>query len=164
MKEKQERYIDVNFASDIFGVSKNTVTGYCRKGEIKGCKKDDNGRWLIPYDSIKPLSKHQKVIVLQSILIVKNNPQKKPQWFFEDEKACGLELTYKYLYDHGYIESYKKTKKSVIKAEKIQLTDEGMKLALSGGNKARLDITTLSTLLGLATQFASLYFQYLSLK
>ncbi|RKM56844.1 DNA-binding protein [Butyrivibrio sp. CB08] len=165
--KKSVTYIDTETAAAIFGVTKNTVTNYCRKDEIKGCKKDDKGRWLIPVDSIKPLTKKEKITALQGILIVKNNPNERPQWLENETSVKGLELSLKYLFDNGYICNYKqKRKNAILKIDKIQLTNKGMDLALGGGGNKALNVavSTFKELLNLVTPIASLYLQYKSLR
>lgn len=164
MMKSSVKYIDTETAAAIFGVTKGTVTSYCRKGEIKGCKKDDKGKWLIPCDSIKPLTKKERITALQGILIVKNDPNKVNGWLIAKNNRKGLELTIKYLSDNGYILYNGKKKNSAVNVKKIQLTDKGIELAFGEVNSINKYISDCGTLIGLATQMASLYLQILSLK
>lgn len=166
MRKEQIKYISTDAAATLFGVNKQTVARYCRKGEIIGCIKD-NGKWLIPHDSIRPLSKQQKKTILRSLLIIKNNPKQEPNWFEARGGSQGLDLAFKYLYDHDYICEYKKKHKTgILKANKIQLTDKGIALAFSGGVESFSDISaeTITAMISIVTQVASLYLQYLSIK
>jgi hypothetical protein len=158
--KKKVEYINTEIAANIFGVNKKTVAKYCRTGQIKGCIKGADNKWLIPANAIKPLTTNQIKTVLQSIIYVKNNPKQNTNTILSGDNARGVELTCQYLFDHGYIEAYKKNKNYEVKIAKIRLTDKGMDLAMSGKKKFEgADISVLQGWVNIVIQLAMLYFQ-----
>ncbi len=56
-----------------YNLTQATVYKYCKHGKIDGAKKVA-GKWIIPDDAIKPLTKKQMRQMLLSLLMYKNNP------------------------------------------------------------------------------------------
>ncbi|WP_026495524.1 helix-turn-helix domain-containing protein [Butyrivibrio sp. WCD3002] len=158
-KKDTTEYMNTAIAADLFDVNKSTVAKYCREGKIKGCTKVD-GKWMIPSKSIKPLTQKQTVTILQDLLIIKNNKAEN-----EELPDYALELVYKYLYDQGYIISYKTKKGNILKPRKIKLTEKGMNLALKGDRKLdKINPEAIEKFVTMVVQLASLYLQYKAIK
>ena len=131
------RYVTTDVIADIWGVKRATATEYCRAEIVLGAIKDSSGRWMIPVDTPKPLGKTVIKNVLCLVLQLKNDSNIKIDYDNVGVKAEDLPSAFEYVEKLKLIESIPEGCPAEEIPYKVQLTREGMKLALEPAKKSK---------------------------
>jgi len=125
-----EKYYNTKKVSEKWGVTRRTVTKYCKNGQIPKAYKDSSTRtWKIPANTIKPLTKKETkemlflITKLHSYLILDNYNTTKGLKSLEDISPA---LTY--LEFFGFI----KFKNNIHKVTNVIITDKGYQTMQNG--------------------------------
>ena len=86
-------------------LSEATVQRYCKKGMIIGAEKKA-GVWVIPEDSIKPLTDKQTRQMLLSLLLLKNNIAARPDFTLAGCGDSDIPKFFEYLNNKKFIRGF----------------------------------------------------------
>ena len=123
-----KKYVSTKIIAKTWGLTRNTVSDYCKSNKIINKFKDGN-RWYIRTDEIKPLTNEEIHRLLMLTLQLKNNPSLKIDWSTFSFDDSFIEYIYQNLVEQKYIEQFTIRDKKRIPYEVI-LTQKGLDIAM----------------------------------
>jgi hypothetical protein len=117
------RYMSTTCAAELWEMSQRAVASACKEGLIPNANKDTSGKWIIPVDARKPLSKKEVRLVLIGILNLKNRKEHIEVVSPETRKVCDYLVGVNMIEDNYRDSNF---------PEAVVLTDKGMRLAIEG--------------------------------
>lgn len=124
-----KKYISSKIASEVWGLSQETVAKYCRKKRIQDCFQGAHRQWFISADTVKPLSDAEIHRLLFLTLQLKNDPALEIDWSTFDFDISLIDLIYSNLVFEGYIKPFEIDDKERIPYS-VVLTQKGLETAL----------------------------------
>lgn len=123
-------YMDTKAAAGLWGVTSRTVAAYCKAGEIPGSFKDSGGKWCVPIEAVKPLSKAELKRILILSLQLQNNPDYDIDYEVLGVDPEELPQIYVYLAERGYVGHVASSVPAARVPYEVRLTQKGMDLAV----------------------------------